>query len=74
VFDFPGWTLEVDGRPENFEASDDPLGRLHLSLAPGSHRVVVRFENTPIRSLANAVSLLSLVAALLWTAAIIRSR
>ncbi len=74
VFDFPGWTLEVDGRPEDFAASDDPLGRLHVDLAPGTHAVVVSFENTPVRSFGNAVSLASIVAVLVWTAAIIRSR
>lgn len=73
-FDFPGWTLEVDGLRERFATSDDPLGRLHVEVAPGTHAVVARFENTPIRSFGNAVSLLSILAALAWTAAIIRSR
>ena len=74
VFDFPGWTLEVDGRFEDFTASDDRLGRLHVGLSPGAHTVVARFENTPVRSFGNAASLLSIVAVLVWTAAIIRSR
>jgi len=74
VFDFPGWTLEVDGRLEKFADSDDPLGRLHVSLAAGSHTVVARFENTLVRSIGNSVSLLSVVAVLVWTAVIIRSR
>jgi hypothetical protein len=74
TFDFPGWTLEVDGRSESFAASDDRLGRLHVDLAPGTHAVVARFENTPVRSFGNGVSLVSIVVVLLWTAAIIRSR
>ena len=74
VFDFPGWTLEVDGRLEKFTDSDDPLGRLHVSLAAGSHTVVARFENTLVRSIGNSVSLLSIVVVLVWTAVIIRSR
>lgn len=73
-FDFPGWSLEVDGRAQEFVTTDDPLGRLHLALSPGVHRVVARFENTPVRSFGNILSLLSLAGVLVWTAAIIRSR
>jgi hypothetical protein len=74
VFDFPGWTLTLDGAPAPFAASDDPFGRLHVRLAPGRHTVVARFENTPVRAFANALSLLAAVAAALWTAAALRAR
>ena len=73
-FDFPGWRLEVDGHAEEFVATDDALGRLHVALSPGAHRVVVRFGNTPVRAFGNILSLLSLAGVLVWTAAIIRSR
>jgi hypothetical protein len=74
VFDFPGWTLRVDDEPASFAVSDDPFGRLHVRLAPGSHVVEARFENTPIRTVANAISLVALIGALGWTAAVFRSR
>ena len=74
VFDFPGWTLEVDGGARAFTTTPDRLGRLHVELAPGTHAVVARFENTPIRSFGNTLSLLSLVFLLFWTATIVRSR
>lgn len=74
VFDFPGWSLTVDGEPMPFAETDDPIGRLHVRLAPGAHSVVARFENTPVRSFGNALSVIALLAALGWTAAVIRSR
>jgi hypothetical protein len=33
---------------------------MRFAVAPGEHRVVVRFKETPLRSLADLISLLSL--------------
>jgi hypothetical protein len=53
---FPGWTIHVDG------SKADPMrtpefGFMEVNVPAGSHRVVAQFRNTPVRSVANAVSL-----------------
>ena len=65
TYDFPGWALVVDDHPSTFAEADDPLGRLHVDLPPGVHRVRVHFANTPIRSVANIVSAVAVFALLL---------
>lgn len=75
VFDFPGWTLEVDGRPARFAEPDPRLGRLRVRLSPGVHAVRARFEETPVRRTANTVSAATAtLGAAVWGFAIVRSR
>lgn len=59
---FSGWQVFVDDGKVNpaIEA-----GRIKLAFIPGVHRVTLKFTNTPIRSWANLISLLSL-AYLIW--------
>lgn len=73
VYEFPGWTLEVDGEPAAFVSHDDPLGRLHVELSPGRHRVTARFTDTPVRSAGNVVSLVAAMLASLWLGVVLRS-
>ncbi len=58
-FYFPGWQIEVDGDP----VAPEPWGASGLLTFPfpaGEHRVVVRFGETPLRHLADLISLLAL--------------
>ena len=58
---FAGWTVLVDGReqPAQLEAAH---GYIQVPLTAGRHRVSATFRNTPIRRVANAVSLGALAA------------
>jgi hypothetical protein len=60
TFYFPGWKIYIDREETDF--------RIHLKtgafifMAPqGEHEVVVRFEDTPVRIIANSISVLSVV-------------
>jgi hypothetical protein len=58
AFYFPGWKAYLDGQ----EAAAYPSGELALltvDVPPGEHRVLVSFENTTVRLIGNAVSLLT---------------
>jgi hypothetical protein len=59
VFYFPGWKVQVDGKdvPVSFE---NILGRIAINLEPGSHEVKGSFGSTPVRTIANTISLGSL--------------
>ncbi len=55
---FPGWHAFIDGQ----EVSTNPQGKfkqITLSIPDGYHKVSLKFVNTPVRTLANAVSILS---------------
>lgn len=57
---FPGWQVYVDGR----KVPTGPSGQIGLVTAEipaGSHRVLVRFEDTPLRRVAVAISLVSVL-------------
>jgi hypothetical protein len=66
IHDFPGWTLRIDGESVSAADVDDPLGRIHLRVPTGTHRVSASFENTPIRSFAEWLSLFGALAAATW--------
>ncbi len=57
---FPGWRAYVDGVEQQIDPTRDPLlGRIQVDLSSGSHQVEIRFTNTPIRLLANSLSVIS---------------
>lgn len=59
IFDFPNWRVWVNG--ELFPHShNNRLGRIRLDLAPGEYSIEGRLKNTPIRSIANSLTLISL--------------
>lgn len=60
VYYFPNWEVEVNEKdhPISF---DNYLGRISVTLEPGNHSVEGQFKNTPIRTAANMISLLSLI-------------
>jgi uncharacterized membrane protein len=58
---FPGWSATVDGRAA-VPRIDSDLGFLTVAVPRGRHHVDVSFENTPIRTLGNAISVASAVA------------
>ena len=57
---FPGWRVEVDGVGRDVEPNNR-FGLMEFSVEPGVHDVVARFQNTPIRTTAEAVSQFSIV-------------
>ncbi len=61
VFYFPEWRVFVDGK-EVAVSYQNHLGRIGISLEAGSHSVEGRLGNTPLRTVANIVSGVSLIA------------
>ncbi len=58
VFDFPNWEIYADQKviPHN---SENKQGVIEFEIGSGKHTVVGWFRNTPLRDLANAVTLFS---------------
>jgi hypothetical protein len=71
-FYFPGWRAYVDGRPVPTGPSG-VLGLVTATIPAGSHQVDFRFGNTALRSVAVAISLISL-AILVWIVSRSRQR
>ncbi len=61
IFDYPGWTLSIDGQvtPHTRGA----YGEIVLPLPPGEHRIIAEFRSTPIRAASNW---LTVIAAFIW--------
>jgi len=57
---FPNWVVTVNDKayPSNY---DNLLGRISINLDKGSYEVQGRFKNSPLRTIANVLSLLSVV-------------
>ncbi len=64
LFDFPGWQVLIDGRPVETELGK-PEGFIVIPVSAGRHVVDVQFGSTPARTAGTAISLLSLLLALL---------
>lgn len=64
VFDFPNWRIYANNQIIN-HGHDNHLGRIEFQLEPGEYWVLGKLENTPIRTIANIISLLSLLVVVL---------
>lgn len=60
-FYWPGWTAYVDGQMYQLKPEHDIGGRMRLSVPSGSHIVKIVLEDTPIRKIANILSLSFLI-------------
>ncbi len=59
VFYFPNWKVFIDGRLTKFEYNN-PNGLITFDLNEGSHEVLLRLTDTPIRIIANLITLLGI--------------
>ncbi len=57
---FPGWKLYINNISQNFNLTKD-LGLITFDLPSGQNNIQLKFENTPIRSLSNIISLISII-------------
>ncbi len=59
AFYYPGWRVWVDGEPVEVTPTD-PEGLIGFDVPAGRHVITVRFTETPLRLIADGISLLSL--------------
>jgi len=59
TFYFPGWKLYVDNQESLI--NKDQYGLIKFTVTPGSHDIRLVFKNTPVRTLANAISIATLI-------------
>ena len=71
---FPGWRVYVDGErlPDSELRPETVYGLLTVDVPPGEHRVLLRWGDTPVRTVGKAVTVVCLLLALALIA--IRSR
>ena len=55
---FPGWQAKIDNRKANISPIDS-VGRTGINIPQGKHSLILSFKNTPIRTIANLISLVS---------------
>lgn len=61
LYYFPGWVVMVDGKKVSLNY-DNELGLINFTIPIGSHDVYVHLNNTPVRSAANLISLIGIIA------------
>lgn len=66
IFDFPNWTVFVNDK-KIVHNLDKTLQKITFTLGEGNYRVQGKFENTNIRTVADMLSLLSLVTLLFFS-------
>lgn len=59
VFDFPNWTVFANAK-KIFHTNDNVLGRIGFNLPVGEYNIKGKFLNTPIRTLSNSVTIVSI--------------
>ena len=64
VFNFPGWKAFID-KKETVIKESEKLKLITLRIPSGEHKIEVVFTDTPIRKLANFISLVSLITILI---------
>ncbi len=73
AFSFPGWSVEVDGKPALIRPSE-PEGLITFPIPAGEHIVDVRWRMTPLRLAMGFVSLAALVGIAVETVALARKK
>lgn len=71
IFDFPGMTVYLDGRVVSHTNNDCRnqefcLGLVTFPVPPGKHEILVRLKNTPVRTIGNLLTVISLITILIW--------
>ena len=59
IFNFPGWHLKIDGGQAIID-DNNTLKLITFNVPKGNHSVRIEFGNTPVRLLANFISLLGI--------------
>lgn len=60
IFNFPGWHVKIDGKETPINDNNN-LRLITFDVPDGNHFVSIEFKNTPIRTLANTISLISVL-------------
>jgi len=60
TYNFSGWEVTIDGK-NTFINDQNKLKLITVKIPPGKYEVTVEFQNTPIRTLGNYLSLFSLI-------------
>ncbi len=62
-FYFPGWQIKVDGKPVEFNylTDEESYGLPVFDIEKGKHMVIAEFKNTPVRNVADGLSIISVV-------------
>lgn len=59
---FPGWKVWVDGQEQVIDSSRDPLlGRMKVDVPVGTHTILARFTETPLRLVSDWISVVAWV-------------
>jgi hypothetical protein len=66
IFNFPNWQVNVDGQSVNIN-DDNKLKLITFEVPQGRHEIKIMFKNTPVRSMANIISIFSIIVAFLLT-------
>jgi len=64
TFYFPGWRAYLDGEERDIQISQ-PHALIEAAIPPGEHTLLLRFEDTPVRLVANGLSLAALLVTLI---------
>jgi hypothetical protein len=64
TFYFLGWRAYLDGEERDIQISQ-PHALIEVAIPPGQHTLLLRFEDTPVRLLANGLSLAALLVTLI---------
>lgn len=57
---FPGWQMKIDGKEASISATT-PYGLIQTDILMGTHTLLLHFKDTPIRILANFLSIIGLL-------------
>ncbi len=60
---FPGWIAKINSANNQYivkPGQDDKTGNMEITLLPGQYQVELHFDNTPIRTISNYLTLLSI--------------
>ena len=60
IFEFPDWVISVDGKEvDTYVPETEEWGRMYVDIPKGEHKVYIKLKNTPLRTAANSISLVT---------------
>lgn len=62
IFEYPNWKTFVDGKEvKNYVPDQEAWGRMYIDVPSGYHSIYAKLYNTPVRTIANGISLVTWV-------------
>ncbi len=65
IYDFPNWKVYIDGKTIEHK-NNNKFNLISFKVPNGTHRVEIKFQNTPLRNISNSISTIMVIVLIIY--------